>query len=99
VFRTQGYRGLVVQINATAASATPSVVFTVQSSADGTTWATHLASAAITGISTTNLVCHPDAADIANVSETTTFPSKWRVIATAADADSLTYSVKAWTLG
>lgn len=98
-FRTQGaYAGLAVQINATASAATPSVVFTVQSSSDGVTWATHLASAAVTGTGTTNLICHADAADTANLSENSAFPSIWRVIATAADSDSLTYSVKAWVL-
>lgn len=98
-FRIQGdsYRGLVVQIDATAAAATPSVVFTVQGH-NGTTWTTHLASAAVTAVGTTNLIVHPDAADTANVSESTTLPKAWRVIATAGDADSLTYSVKAWVL-
>lgn len=93
------YRGLAIQIAATAAAATPSVVFTVQGSTNGgQSWTTHLESAAVTGVATVNLVCHPDAADIANLSETTAFPNVWRVIATAADGDSLTYSVKAWPL-
>ncbi len=93
------YRGLAVQIDATASAATPSVVFTVQSSTDGgASWSTHLASAAVTGVATVNLICHPDAVDIANLSENSAFPNVWRVIATAADADSLTYSVKAWAL-
>lgn len=88
-----GTRGFAVQINATAASATPSVVFTVQNiSSDA--WSTVLASAAVTGISTVNLVVHPDAVDIANLSENTQTKDVFRVIATAGDADSLTYSVK-----
>lgn len=93
------YRGLAVQIDATASALTPSVVFAVESSTDGgVTWAAHLASAAVTGVATVNLICHPDAVDIANLSENSAFPNVWRVKATAADADSLTYSAKAWPL-
>lgn len=93
-----GCRGFAVQINATAASSTPSVVFTVQHMASDA-WATVLASSAVTGISTTNLIIHPDAADIANVSESsTTTKDVFRVIATAADSDSITYSVKLFPL-
>lgn len=93
------YRGLAVQIDATDSAATPSVVFTLQSSTNGgQSWSTYLESAAITGAGTTNLICHPDAADTANLSENSAFPNVWRAIATAADSDSLTYSVKAWAL-
>lgn len=100
-FRIQGdgYRGLAIQITATALAATPSVVFTVQSFGSGA-WSTHLSSAAVTTAAptTVNLVVHPDAADTANLSENTTLPKVWRIIATHGDADSITYSVLAWPL-
>lgn len=98
VNRIQGnYRGLLVQIDCTAVTATPSVTFTVQD-ASPDDWTTVLASAAVTAVGTTNLICHPDAVDRANLSENTAMRSKWRLIATHADADSITYSVKAWLL-
>lgn len=98
VFRFTGQtRGVALQINVTAAAATPSVVFTIQNMASDA-WATVLASAAITGTGTTNLIAHPSAADTANLSENTQSKDVWRVIATAADADSLTYSVIAFPL-
>lgn len=95
-FRRQGmYRGGVIQINVTAASDTPSVVFTVQHQSDvGTDWADLIASAAITGTGTTNIVLHPDAADTANLSENTALGTAWRLKAVHADSDSITYSVK-----
>lgn len=93
------HRGVLIVIDVTAASATPSVVFTLQSNnSDGLTWTDDLASAAITGTGTTLLLAHPDAPDRANVSENTALGQKWRVKATHADADSITYSVKAYLL-
>jgi hypothetical protein len=90
-------RGFLIQIDVTAASSTPSVVFTLQDlTAD--VWTTVLASAAVTGVGTTNLVVHPDAADRANVSEVDQTLEVWRVIAVHGDADSITYSVKVWPL-
>lgn len=101
VYRIQGghYTGLAVQISVTAASATPSVVFTVESQAgQGDDFTTQLASAAITATGTTNLILHASAADTANISESTQIERKWRIVGTHADADSITYSVKAWPL-
>ena len=95
--RLAGMRGLLIQIDVTAIVTTPSVVFTVQDALD-TDWATLLASAAIVAVGTTFLVCHPDAADRANVSESTQKRSKVRVIAVHGDADSITYSVKLWPI-
>lgn len=97
VRRPAGQRGFVIQINVTAVSATPSVVFTLQDMTNDA-WTTVLASAAVTATGTTNLVVHPDAVDTANLSETDQTLDVWRVIATHADADSITYSVKAWPL-
>lgn len=95
-YRRQGmYRGGVIQINVTAVTSTPSVVFTVQDQSGVVAdWADVIASAAITGTGTTNIVLHPDAVDTANLSENTQVGSAWRLKAVHADADSITYSVK-----
>jgi hypothetical protein len=90
-------RGILVQIDCTSITSTPSVVFTVQNMSSDA-WATALASAAVTAAGTTNLVVHPSAADRANVSENTQLTDVWRVIATHGDTDSITYSVKVWPL-
>ena len=101
VFRRTGQaRGFAIQVDCTASADTPSVVFTLQNrtTTNGGTWATVLASAAVTGAATVNLIAHPDAADTANLSENTQTLDVWRVIATHADSDSITYSVKVWPL-
>lgn len=87
-------RGLHLTINATAASATPSVVFTIQGKdVTSGSYYTILASAAITGTGTTVLRVFPGATAAANTVANDSLPGIIRVIATAADADSLTYSV------
>ena len=87
-------RGLVVVIDCTAATASPSVVFTVQGkdSLSGKYY-TLLASAAITGISTTVLRIYPGLTAAGNLVASDVAPRVYRVITTAADADSLTCSV------
>jgi hypothetical protein len=91
---TRAGRGVHVVIDATAAAATPSVVFTIQGK-DATSGAyyTILASAAVTGVSTTVLRVFPGATAAANLAANDCLPATWRVLATAGDADSLTYSV------
>ena len=92
--------GLYVRINATAAAATPSVVFTIQGydPAAGA-WYTILDSAAVTGISTVILRVHPALTASANLIAKDLVPLRWRVNAVHADADSITYSVGAFTSG
>lgn len=87
-------RGVKIVIDATAASATPSVVFTVQGK-DPTSgkYYTILVSAAVTGVSTTVLTVYPGATVAANLAVSDVIPRTWRVIATHGDADSITYSV------
>lgn len=91
-----GFRGLHVIIDATAASLTPSVVFTIQGkdSLSGKYY-TILASAAVTGISTTILRVFPGATASANVTANDQLPTTWRVNCVHADTDSITYSVGA----
>ena len=93
------FRGLASVINATAETDTASVVFTVQHSNDGVTWATSLAGAAVEAIGTQLLLIHPDVVETANITESSTaLAYKYRVLATHADADSITYSVKVFHL-
>jgi len=91
-----GHKGVRVHINATASAATPSVVFTVQGKDDITDdYYTLLASAAVTGAGDTFLLVYPTATAGANTAANLALPAVWRVDCTAADADSLTYSVTA----
>lgn len=95
-----GWKGLVVVIDVTAASATPSVVFTVQGyDPVSGKYYTILASAAITGTGTTVLRVFPGSTVAANLAANDILPARWRVIATHGDADSITYSVSAHALG
>jgi hypothetical protein len=92
------YQGdnLVVVIEVTAASATPSVVCTIDfwdEIADA--YFTLLTSVAITGISSTKLEIGPNLPAVANVVATSNLSRKVRVTMTHADADSITYSVSA----
>jgi hypothetical protein len=93
-YRRQGqYRGGVLQINVTAETSTPSVVFTLQQQSASTyAWSTIVESAAISTVSTVNIVVHPSAPDIANLSESTQMGNRWRLIATHGNSDSITYT-------
>lgn len=86
--------GGVFTINVTAASATPSVVFSIIGTdpASLAEW-TILASAAITGTGTTVLRVHPSLTAAANTVAKDVLPQAIKVTATHADADSITYSV------
>lgn len=89
-------RGVHVYIDVTASADTPSVVFNIQGKdAISGDWYTLLASAAITGVSTTLLRVEPAVTDDANLVEGAQLPRNWRVQAVHADADSITYSVGA----
>lgn len=91
-----GHRGMHLVIDATAAAATPSVVFTIQG-VDRTSAKVYtiLASAAITGTGTTVLRVGPGLTAAANTVANDVLPPIIRILATHADADSLTYSVGA----
>jgi hypothetical protein len=90
-FNTPCLGGLFM-INVTAASATPSVVFTIAGVMDGVAY-TILASAAITGTGTTVLRVHPELTAAANTIAKDVLPQAIKVTATHADADSITYSL------
>lgn len=92
------YRGLVLLIDCTAIVSTPSVTFAVQtSSGPADAYAAVLTSAAVTAAGSTVLVVHPSVpTERANVLDQGPLESKWRVLATHGDADSITYSVTAY---
>lgn len=89
-------RGLVLVIDATAATATPSVVFTILGvdPVSGKTW-TVLASAAVTAVSTTVLRVSPHLTAAANTIAKDLIPSYFTVSVVHGDADSITYTVSA----
>lgn len=99
VFSSNGCRGLVLIIDATALSATPSVTFTIQgvSPLGSDTW-TILASAAVTSAATSVLRVYPGLTASANLVANDVLPGQWQVTATAGDSDSLTYSVTAYLI-
>lgn len=90
------HRGLHLTINVTAITSTPSVVFTIQGKDEiSGSYYTILASAAITGTGTTVLRVYPGLTASANTVANDVLPKTWRVLATHADGDSITYSVGA----
>jgi voltage-gated potassium channel Kch len=94
VTMTTGCMSGLFIINVTAASATPSVVFTIAGvdPASDTVY-TILASAAITGTGQTVLRINPDLTAAANTIAKDMLPQALKITAAHADADSITYSV------
>lgn len=91
-------RGLVLVIDVTAISLTPSVVVNVDGfdPLSGQQW-TLLDSAAITAVSTTVLKIGPALTAAANAVANDIIPAIVRVEPVHADADSITYSISAHT--
>ena len=91
---SRGATGLIVRMNATAVTATPSVVVTIDGyDASAAGWYNILTSTAIATAVATTLSVFPGATVTANVSANATIPDKLRVVCTHGDADSITYSV------
>ncbi len=93
-------KGLALVIDVTAVTSTPSVVFTLEVATGDAAYAVIATSAAMTTAATAAcLVVHPDVAtDIANFADQGPMRTQWRLVATAADANSITYSVIAFPL-
>lgn len=90
------HKGIVFTVDMTAVTATGSIVFTLQGyDSLSAKWYTILASAAVTTVATTTYTAFPGAPATANVSANFQLPKTWRIIATAANAVSMTYSVGA----
>lgn len=91
------HRGGHFIIDVTAITATPSVVFSIEARDAGSlNWYSLLDSVAIVGVGTTILRVYPGLFPVtANLVANDILPFLWRVTATHADADSITYSVGA----
>lgn len=90
-----GWRGFMLFVDVTAASATPSVVFTVETEMDRAgDWATILTSAAVTAVSENVYMVYAGGPNVTNVSTGFHPGKRVRVVATHADTDSITYSAE-----
>ncbi len=91
-----GAKGVIVTIDVTAITASPSVVFTLEykDTLSGK-YVVFGTSAAIVGTGTTSLLAYPGATAAANTIFNRGVPAVWRVTATHGDTDSITYSVSA----
>lgn len=90
------HKGIVFTVDMTAVTATGSIVFTLQGyDSLSTKWYTILATAAITTVTPGTYSAFPGAPATANVSANFQLPKTWRIIATAANGVSMTYSVSA----
>lgn len=87
-------REIDIVLDATAASATPSIVLTIDylDRASGK-YVNLLTGAAVTGISTNRYRVHPNLTASANSIAQAQLPRTFRIVVTHADADSITYSV------
>lgn len=87
-------KGIIFTVDMTAVTATGSIVFTLQGKDDlSGKWYTILVSAAVTTVVTTTYSAFPGAPATANVSANFQMPRTWRIIATATNGVSMTYSV------
>ena len=96
IFENDWHNGVKIFIDATAKADTPSVTFSIQErDPAGGKFHTVLTSAAITDVTSEPvvLVVSPGCAAVSNRVADEPLPREWRVVATHADADSLTYSV------
>lgn len=94
--KNEYHRGVKVFIDCTDSAATPSVVFSIQERDHvGGDWRTILSSAAVTAAITSPVVLtvYPGAVAVANTVANEPLSREWRVLATHADGDSITYSV------
>jgi hypothetical protein len=96
-FTNRNGRALRITIRATALAASPSVVPKIQAVSPGGGTTDLLTGTAITTAAPTEqvLTITPDLAAAANVSAQAHAPSRYNVVMTAGDADSLTYAIYA----
>ena len=90
------HKGVKVFVDATAKADTPSVTFSIQERDPvGGDFKTILTSAAVTDAITAPVVLtvYPGCVAVTNLVLNEPLPREWRVVATHADGDSLTYSV------
>ncbi len=94
------WKGMALVIDCTVDPSTASVVFTLQVATGGGSFATIATSSAVDTVNTaTTLIVHPDIAnDRANVVDQGPMATKWQVVATHADGNSITYSCIAFPI-
>lgn len=90
-----GHRGVHIVINTTAYTAAASVTVKIQGKSASGIYYDILAAAAISATGTLTLLVYPGATASANVSISDALPAVWRIVSTAADSKSVTYSVDA----
>jgi hypothetical protein len=89
-----GYTGVIVYIDITVNAVSCSNVYTIQGKDPVSgTYNTILASVAKTAVGYTVLTVLPSATASANVTINAGIPATWRVICTAGNANSATYSI------
>lgn len=89
------YRGLHLVIDVTSITSTPVITPKIQGQAPTGVWYDILIGSAITATGTTALKVYPGITPVANGAAADVLPSVWRVVLTASDSDSATYSVGA----
>lgn len=91
------YTGLVVVVDVTAVTSTPSITVAIQGvdRLSGKTW-TILTSAAITATGTTVLKVRPDITASANLAASDVLPPFTRIAVTHGNSNAITYSVAAY---
>lgn len=96
---SRGARGLLVVIDVTAKTSSPSVVFTVSGvdAISGKSF-TLIVSAAITAVGTTLLRIYPGLTPAANLVVSDVLPAQWKITPVHGNGDSITYSVSAHEL-
>ncbi len=93
--RNNDNRGLRVRINMSAVTATGSVVFKVQGRTPAGAYEDLLSGVAVTAVGDSVLTVYPGLVAAANSVANAVVPGKWRVVATPANAVSMTYSASA----
>ena len=90
-------KGLIVLVDVTAVTGTPSVVVKVQGEINGVFYDL-LTSVAITATGQTVLHVYPAITEVANTKVAAPVPRNWRVRVEHGNADSITYSINACVL-
>lgn len=94
--RNAVHRGIRVHIKVTADPAAASVTYTLQGKDNITgDYYTLLASAPVAAVGDTFLHVYPGIAEVANQAKSAVLPPYWRLLATHADGDSMTYQCTA----
>ncbi len=93
--RNDDNRGVRVRINTSAVTATGSVVFKVQGKTPAGAYEDILSGVAVTAAGDSVLTVYPGLVAVANSVANAIVPRRWRVVATHANAVSVTYSASA----